>query len=112
MNALLTQLDALRRFPNVMILTTTNITEAIAHANGAAMLAAQAQQLANNDVQSAQRVYMNRTGGGGGNMRTCNLTSAASFRRIAEPPPTQPLRCRSEMSTISAAAYGASTPGH
>ena len=32
-----------------------NITEAIAHANGAAMLAAQAQQLANNDVQNAQR---------------------------------------------------------
>ncbi|KAK9812929.1 hypothetical protein WJX72_005914 [[Myrmecia] bisecta] len=28
-NALLTQLDALRRFPNVMILTTSNITEAI-----------------------------------------------------------------------------------
>eukprot|EP00775_Hariotina_reticulata_P010268 gene10268-10427_t len=28
-NALLTQLDALRRFPNVMVLTTSNITEAI-----------------------------------------------------------------------------------
>lgn len=28
-NALLTQLDQLRRFPNVMVLTTSNITEAI-----------------------------------------------------------------------------------
>jgi hypothetical protein len=28
-NALLTQLDALRRHPNVMVLTTSNITEAI-----------------------------------------------------------------------------------
>ncbi len=28
-NALLTQLDALRRFPNVMVLTTSNITQAI-----------------------------------------------------------------------------------
>lgn len=28
-NALLTQLDQLKRFPNVMILTTSNITEAI-----------------------------------------------------------------------------------
>ena len=28
-NALLTQIDALKRFPNVMVLTTSNITEAI-----------------------------------------------------------------------------------
>jgi SpoVK/Ycf46/Vps4 family AAA+-type ATPase len=28
-NALLTQLDQLRHFPNVMVLTTSNITEAI-----------------------------------------------------------------------------------
>ncbi len=28
-NALLTQLDALKAFPNVMVLTTSNITEAI-----------------------------------------------------------------------------------
>ena len=28
-NALLTQLDQLRRFPNVMVLTTSNITAAI-----------------------------------------------------------------------------------
>jgi pachytene checkpoint protein 2 len=28
-NALLTQLDGLKRYPNVMVLTTSNITEAI-----------------------------------------------------------------------------------
>ena len=28
-NALLTQLDALKRFPNVLVMTTSNITEAI-----------------------------------------------------------------------------------
>ncbi|MBS1695019.1 MAG: TPM domain-containing protein [Actinobacteria bacterium] len=45
---------------------TSNPTEAIAHANGAAMLAAQAQSLANNDVQAAQRSYYGPGGGGGG----------------------------------------------
>ncbi|BBZ08380.1 membrane protein [Mycolicibacterium doricum] len=44
----------------------TNPSEAIAHANGAAMLAAQAQQLANADVQHAQQAYRGRYGGGGG----------------------------------------------
>lgn len=43
----------------------TNPSEAIAHANGAALLAAQAQQLANADVQYAQQAYMGRYGGGG-----------------------------------------------
>jgi TPM domain len=37
--------------------------EAIAHANGAATLAAQAQSLANNDVQSAQSHYSGQYGG-------------------------------------------------
>ncbi len=41
-------------------------TEAVAHANGAAMLAAQAQSLANQDVQAAQRSYSQRPGNGGG----------------------------------------------
>ncbi|CAN5380925.1 TPM domain-containing protein [soil metagenome] len=41
--------------------------EAIAHANGAATLAAQAQSLANNDVQSAQSHYSGHYGGGGTN---------------------------------------------
>lgn len=45
---------------------TSDPTEAIAHANGAAMLAAQAQSLANQDVQAAQRNYSQRYGGGGG----------------------------------------------
>jgi uncharacterized membrane protein YgcG/predicted nucleic acid-binding Zn-ribbon protein len=44
---------------------TTNPTEAIAHANGAAMLAAKAQSLANDDVRSAQRSYSPQYGGGG-----------------------------------------------
>lgn len=49
----------------------TDPAEAIAHANGAAMLAAQAQNLANADVQNAQSSYMGPFGGGrggGGNM--------------------------------------------
>ena len=40
--------------------------EAVAHANGAATLAAQAQSLANDDVRSAQRSYTSQYGGGGG----------------------------------------------
>jgi hypothetical protein len=42
---------------------STNLTAAIAHANSAAALAAQAQSLANADVQSAQRAYAARYGG-------------------------------------------------
>jgi predicted nucleic acid-binding Zn-ribbon protein len=45
---------------------STDPAEAIAHANGAAMLAAQAQTLANADMQNAQRSYMGPFGGGGG----------------------------------------------
>ncbi|MET0899629.1 MAG: TPM domain-containing protein [Mycobacterium sp.] len=44
---------------------TTAPAEAIAHANGAAALAAQAQSLANNDVQSAQMHYSGGQYGGG-----------------------------------------------
>ncbi|MGV0745770.1 TPM domain-containing protein [Mycolicibacterium sp. XJ870] len=40
--------------------------EAVAHANGASTLAAQAQSLANDDVRSAQRSYTSQYGGGGG----------------------------------------------
>ena len=40
----------------------TNPTEAISHANAASTLAAQAQSLANADVQSAQRAYTRRGG--------------------------------------------------
>jgi hypothetical protein len=48
---------------------STDPAEAIAHANGASMLAAQAQSLASADVQNAQQSYMGPYGrGGGGNM--------------------------------------------
>lgn len=40
---------------------SSNLTEAIAYANGASTLAAQAQSLANADVQSAQRAYARRS---------------------------------------------------
>lgn len=40
---------------------TTNLADAIAYANGASTLAAQAQSLANADVESAQRAYASRT---------------------------------------------------
>jgi chromosome segregation ATPase len=43
----------------------TDISEAITYANTAATLAAQAQSLANDDVQSAQLAYTGRYGGGG-----------------------------------------------
>jgi predicted nucleic acid-binding Zn-ribbon protein len=43
---------------------STNVDEAIAYANGAATLAAQAQSLADADVQSARRAYAARYGGG------------------------------------------------
>lgn len=58
--------QAVRQLEAAQAKKTSNITEAIAHANGASMLAAQAQQLANSDVQAAQRTYMNHYGGGGG----------------------------------------------
>jgi uncharacterized membrane protein YgcG len=41
---------------------TTNMTEAIAHANAASTLAAHVQALANADVQSAERAYRRRRG--------------------------------------------------
>ena len=43
---------------------STNLAEAIAHANAASTLAANAQTLANADVQSAQRAYARRQRGG------------------------------------------------
>ena len=56
--------EAVRQLDAAQTKSTTNITEAIAHANGAAMLAAQAQQLANDDVQAGQREYQTRYRGG------------------------------------------------
>ena len=46
---------------------TTNLLSATAYANGASAWAANAQSLANADVQSAQRAYSRRRGGSGGN---------------------------------------------
>jgi predicted nucleic acid-binding Zn-ribbon protein len=43
---------------------STDVSEAITHANTAATLAAEAQSLANDDVQSAQLAYTGRYGGG------------------------------------------------
>ena len=56
--------EAMRQLEAAQTKSKTNITEAIAHANGAAMLAAQAQQLANDDVQAGQRQYQARYSGG------------------------------------------------
>ncbi len=49
--------EAKRQLEAAQAKQTTDPTEAMAHANGAASLAAQAQSLANSDVQSAQRSY-------------------------------------------------------
>ena len=56
--------EAVRQLEAAQTKSKTNITEAIAHANGAALLAAQAQQLANDDVQAGQRQYQARYNGG------------------------------------------------
>ena len=58
--------EAVRQLEAAQATHATNLPEAIAHANGAAALAAQAQALANADVLAAQRTYSSRYGGGGG----------------------------------------------
>ncbi|MEO3761099.1 TPM domain-containing protein [Mycobacterium sp. B14F4] len=58
--------EAVRQIGAAETKRSTDPAEAIAHANGAAMLAAQAQTLANADMQNAQRSYMGPFGGGGG----------------------------------------------
>jgi chromosome segregation ATPase len=58
--------EAVRQVSAAFDKRSTNLPEAIAHANGAAMLAAQAQSLANADVQAAQRSYSGYYGGGYG----------------------------------------------
>jgi predicted nucleic acid-binding Zn-ribbon protein len=63
--------EAVRHIGAADAMRSTDPAEAIAHANGAAMLAVQAQTLASADVQNAQRSYMGPYGGGGvggGNM--------------------------------------------
>lgn len=56
--------EASRQLQAALEERSTNVSDAIAHANSAATLAAQAQSLANDDVQSAQRAYTARYGGG------------------------------------------------
>lgn len=58
--------EALRHIGAAEDKRSSDPAEAVAHANGAAMLASQAQQLASADVQNAQRSYMRPYGGGGG----------------------------------------------
>ncbi len=58
--------EAVRQLEAAQALKSTNLSEAIQHANGAAMLAAQAQSMANADVNAAQRQYTGRYGGPGG----------------------------------------------
>lgn len=58
--------EAVRQLQAAQDKRSTNLTEATAHANGAAMLAAQAQSLANADVTAAQQHFGGPWGGGGG----------------------------------------------
>lgn len=61
--------EATRQLEGAQASRPTDLNKAIAYANGASMLAAQAQSLANADVQNAQQVYTQRyRGGGGSNM--------------------------------------------
>ncbi len=60
--------EAVRQLQGAEASRSTDLNEAIAYANGASMLAAQAQSLANADVQAAQRAYTGRYGGGNSNM--------------------------------------------
>jgi chromosome segregation ATPase len=57
--------EARRHLDAAQAKRSTDVKEAIAHANNAATLAASAQALANDDVVSAQRTYYGRGGGGG-----------------------------------------------
>lgn len=55
--------EAVRQLEAAETVKKTDINEAIKRANGASMLAAQAQQLANSDVQAGQVQYQTRYGG-------------------------------------------------
>lgn len=58
--------EAVRQLQAAQDKRATNLNEALAHANGAAMLASQAQDIANADVRAAQQTYVGRYGGRGG----------------------------------------------
>ena len=55
--------EAVRQLEAAEAKRDTAIDEAIKHANGASLLASQAQQLANDDVQAGQRQYQSTYGG-------------------------------------------------
>jgi predicted nucleic acid-binding Zn-ribbon protein len=54
--------EAVRQLQAAQDTKSVNLNDAIAHANGASMLAAQAQEMANADVRAAQRSYPGRYG--------------------------------------------------
>jgi uncharacterized membrane protein YgcG len=54
--------EAVRQLQAAQDTRSVNLNEAIAHANGASMFAAQAQEMANADVVAAQRSYAGRYG--------------------------------------------------
>jgi uncharacterized membrane protein YgcG/predicted nucleic acid-binding Zn-ribbon protein len=58
--------EAVRQLQAAQDTRETNLNEAIAAANGAALLASQAQSIATADAQSAQRAYAGRYGNTGG----------------------------------------------
>jgi uncharacterized membrane protein YgcG/BMFP domain-containing protein YqiC len=58
--------EAVRQLQAAQDKRSVNLNEAIAHANGASMLAAQAQEMANADVRAAQRAYAGQYGNTGG----------------------------------------------
>jgi hypothetical protein len=58
--------EAVRQLQAAQDKRSVNLNEAIAHANGACMLAAQAQEIANADVRATQRAYTGRYGNTGG----------------------------------------------
>ena len=58
--------EAVRQLQAAQDTKSINLNEAIAHANGASMLAAQAQEMANADVVAAQRSYAGRYGSSSG----------------------------------------------
>jgi hypothetical protein len=54
--------EAVRQLQAARDTKSANLNEALTHANGASMLAAQAQEMANADVLAAQRSYTGRYG--------------------------------------------------
>ena len=60
--------EAVRQLEAAQATRSTNLNEAIAYANGASMLATEAQSLANTDVQTAQRAYAGQYGSGNSSM--------------------------------------------